>query len=41
MCFFPTQAAKAGAAGPDLTAMQQDLEYYDGNILQGEFFGTP
>lgn len=38
---LPTRAAKAGAAGPDLTAMQQNLEYYDWNILQGKLVGTP
>lgn len=38
---LPARAAKAGAAGPDLTAMQQNLEYYDWNILQGKLVGTP
>lgn len=38
---LPTRAAKAGAADPDLTAMQQNLEYYDWNILQGKLVRTP
>lgn len=38
-CLFLIWAAKGGAGGPDLTAMQQNLEYYDWNI--GKLFGTP